>query len=75
MVKYKALSFLPKQLRKSLPEGAQKVYLQEFNRVYSMVKDKTMEESKERYAHRLAWSRIMQDYQLMEEGWREKSTS
>lgn len=73
MVKYKALSLLPKQLRKSLPEGAQKVYLQEFNRAYDSVEEEDMQESKDQYAHRIAWSRLMREYQLMEEGWTEKN--
>lgn len=56
---------LPKSVRESLPEDAQAIYLDAFNRAWEQFED---EEDREAAAHREAWKVVRESYRQGSDG-------
>ncbi len=73
---YGTINDLPAQVRDTLPEHAQEIYLGAFNSAWDQYVDpgdRRGDASREETAHRVAWSAVKQEYQKGSDGnWHKK---
>lgn len=70
-MRHRKISSLPEKVRKNLPEGAQRIYLEAYNAAYDQYEkaskrrpDTTQEET----ASRVAWTAVKTKYEKNNEG-------
>lgn len=61
----KEVDQLPKEVRESLPEAAQKIYFDAYNRAWEQYEG---EDDREAAAHREAWKVVQESYRQDEQG-------
>ena len=72
---YKNLSELPDNVKNSLPEHAQEIYLAAFNSAWKQYKDaadRYGDDGRETVAHKVAWSAVKEKYEKRSGHWAEK---
>lgn len=63
---YNSVQDLPEQVRGSLPEHAQEIYVAAFNNSLEEYKD-------EKTAHKVAWSAVKDKYEKANGSWKKRS--
>jgi cation transport regulator len=69
---YDSISELPKSVRESLPEGAQKIYRAAYNSAwdeYADPDDRRGDASREETSHRIAWAAVEKKYEKKDDRW------
>ncbi|MEE4659820.1 MAG: ChaB family protein [Halieaceae bacterium] len=72
---YKNLSELPDNVRSSLPQHAQEIYLAAFNNAWDQYSDPAERQgdaTREETAHKVAWAAVKQQYVKQGDLWRRK---
>ncbi len=72
---YDTVDELPKQVRNSLPEKAQKIFKEAFNNAWSQYSDpekRRGDASQEEVANRVAWSAVKKKYEKKNDEWVKK---
>lgn len=73
---YDSISDLPKSVRNSLPQGAQRIYREAFNDAWRQYADpgaRKGDASRDETAHKVAWSAVKQKYEKKGDRWVEKN--
>lgn len=74
---YDTLQDLPKSVRDALPKHAQEIYQAAFNNAwdqYEDPEDRQGDDSREKVAHKVAWSAVKQTYKKEDGQWQKKET-
>lgn len=66
---YRLITRLPATVRKHLPTGAQRIYLEAYNSAW---KQYAHRKDREAVAHKVAWTAVKQSYRKMGERWARK---
>lgn len=71
---YDRISGLPSQVKKSLPRGAQEIYMAAFNSAWERLSDDFSGDELEARCHRIAWAAVKRKYEQNDDGnWVEKA--
>ncbi len=74
---YNNNSELPEQVRGALPQHAQEIYRKAFNSAWEQYEDpeeRRSNDSREKVAHRVAWSAVKESYEKRNDKWQKKES-
>ena len=72
MVKYGDVSDLPDGVQDNLPQPAQHIYMSAYNSAVESDTELEGDQSREQYAHRVAWTAVKQEYEKGDSHWHKK---